>query len=192
MKIKGRLLLQSMMLVGLACGTGLPARAADMPGNGIYCLQNDPDSNYEMAVFTHLKPKEGALVFAMNVFGRDANFYAYGTANPVAANHWRFTDSDPMFKDNKEMACVIDIKFDAANGSWNLKADDMTPCSANKGARISKFIPPFPTTSLVGPVQDNIIDGSLKEELPGDNLQMMANMGDGTCAAFKKPYKPIQ
>jgi hypothetical protein len=155
--------------------------------SGIYCLDRKTD-DFDNAFFAEIHKADGNLIFALDAAKDGFTYSAYGLARKVEANHWRYTDSDPDFKDVPGAACVIDITFDRKN--WVMVANPHTPCTTHRGERAPYEAPPFPLESYIGPVPENVVDGP-KEGKIGDNLQIMANAGSGSCSFYKRPYTQL-
>jgi hypothetical protein len=151
--------------------------------NGIYCM--DDGEGFTHAFFAETHKADGSLVFAVQANNGDFAYWAYVAAQKIKANHWRYTDADPDQKDNPDARCVIDIKFNQK--SWVLVANARTPCVSHRGARAPMQAPPFPLASYIGPLPKNVENGP-KEELVGDNLQIMANAGALSCSYYSRPY----
>lgn len=171
-----------------AANTGLAALLAAMlagpvagnagePANSVYCRDDLKAEVVDLANFANIHQPDGSMLFAANAHGNNAVYSAYGRADKVGENHWRWTDDPALSK------CVMDIKFE--NDVWSL--NPATDCNARRGERAPRSIPSFSDKFLITAVPQSVVNGPA-EGSPGDNLQIMLNSA-GTCPDLKKPYK---
>jgi hypothetical protein len=149
--------------------------------SGIYCMEKSAD--FDHAVFSEIHNANGSLIFAMHVQKDGFSYAAYGPAQKIETNHWRFTDADSLEKDDPNGKCVIDITFDQKN--WVVAANHDAPCLHYRGARAPEA-PAFPLASYIAPVPHNVVKGPKEADI-GDNLQIMNNAG-GSCSSYALPY----